>query len=70
VLEKSRPKVREGVAKVTMGSPSKLPLGFHFVLVTFTHMCESSVGNNYIMQMNNFFHMYIYINVCDINNAQ
>jgi hypothetical protein len=41
VLEKSQPKVREGVTEVTVGSPSKFPLGFHFVLGTFTHISES-----------------------------
>jgi hypothetical protein len=38
--------VKEGVTEVTVGSPSKLPLDFHFVLGTFTHISESVRGNN------------------------
>jgi hypothetical protein len=45
VLEKSQPKVSEGVIEVIVGSSSKLPLGFHFVLWPFTHISESSGGN-------------------------
>jgi hypothetical protein len=45
VLEKNQPELWEGATMVTMGSPSKLPLDFHFVLGTFTRISERLGGN-------------------------
>jgi len=45
VLEKSQPKVKEGVTKVTVGIPCKFPLGFHFVPENLTHISESLGGD-------------------------
>jgi hypothetical protein len=67
VLEKNQPKVREGVTEVTVGIPSKFPLGFHFVLGTFKHISESLGGNT--AHDTRFIYLYLSPYVCTLKQT-